>query len=103
MALAIRRAHLFHNCCSASVCTRSLPPLTKGDRTAQSAIRFAPVERLLYRLAQADIVDELQDVACTAEVVELPKRLFRLVLAFVAGELAHDGGLRDLLLPERGH
>ncbi len=53
--------------------------------------------------AGSGIVDELQDVACKAQVIELPECLFRLVLALVARELAHDGGLRDLLLPERGH
>lgn len=54
-----------------------------GDRPAQAVVRLATVQGLLDTLAQADIVDELEDVERAAQVIKFPQSLLRLVLAGV--------------------
>lgn len=50
-------------------------------------ISLAAVQGLLHALAQPDIVDEFQNVERAAQVVELPQRFLRLVLASIVAEL----------------
>ena len=66
-------------------------------------IGFAPVERLLYTLAQFDIINEIQNVDSAQDVVQLPQRLFGAVLPGIAAEFAHDSGLGRVLLRQGRH
>ena len=61
-------------------------------------IGLAPVECLLYALAQFDIVNEVQNVDGPQNVVQLPQGLFGVVLPGVAAEFAYHGGLGRVFL-----
>lgn len=53
-------------------------------------------------MAQLHVVNEFQDVEGTADILQFPQRFFGLVLPLIAGEFAHNGGLRHLLLSQGG-
>ena len=78
------------------------PAVHVSHRTAQTVIGFPAIEHFLHVLAQLHVINELQDMEGTTDVLQFPKGFLGLVLPLIAGQFAHNGGLRYILLSQRG-
>jgi hypothetical protein len=68
------------------------------DRASHPVAGLAAVECLLRALPQGGIVDEVEDIDASADVVQLPERLLGLVLTGIGTQFAHDRRLGHILL-----
>ena len=78
-----------------------LPGVDVGDRAPHPVVGLTAVKRFLHALPQGGIVDEIEDIDASPDVVQLPERLLGLVLTGIRTQFAHDRRLSHILLRKR--
>jgi len=67
-------------------------------QVGEYTVGLTAVERFLHALPQGGIVDEVEDIDASADVVQLPERLLGLVLTGIGTQFAHDRRLGHIFL-----